>query len=390
MNANVEGHKHLREGFTTGSAAAAAAKAATIFALMAETGAAVPTSVDVPPPSSAPASQPRLVIPIADVFDEGMSVRAVVIKDGGDDPDATHGARIEAVVTVDPAFSGVGPHVLIDGGPGVGRVTLPGLPVPVGKAAINPGPEGQIRAAVLEALPEYFKGIVLVLIEVPEGERIAQHTLNPRLGIVGGISILGTGGIVRPYSHAAWAAAVSQSLDVARAQGHKLCVCTTGRRTERFFMARNPAVPEVCCVQAADHFAHALAEAAAKGFTTVVWSVFFGKLVKQAQGFASTHARAAELNFSLLAEWAGQAGATGPAVKAVALANTAMEAYALLGKEGAGVRERLITDLVARAKKAAQGFGPGLCVLYHVYDLADESGQVRLYADELPGPYAGG
>jgi len=326
MNANVEGHKHLREGFTTGSAAAAAAKAATIFALMAETGAAVPTSVDVPPPSSAPASQPRLVIPIADVFDEGMSVRAVVIKDGGDDPDATHGARIEAVVTVDPAFSGVGPHVLIDGGPGVGRVTLPGLPVPVGKAAINPGPEGQIRAAVLEALPEYFKGIVLVLIEVPEGERIAQHTLNPRLGIVGGISILGTGGIVRPYSHAAWAAAVSQSLDVARAQGHKLCVCTTGRRTERFFMARNPAVPEVCCVQAADHFAHALAEAAAKGFTTVVWSVFFGKLVKQAQGFASTHARAAELNFSLLAEWAGQAGATGSAVKAVALANTAMEA----------------------------------------------------------------
>jgi cobalamin biosynthesis protein CbiD len=390
MNANVEGHKHLREGFTTGSAAAAAAKAATIFALMAETGAAVPTSVDVPPPSSAPASQPRLVIPIADVFDEGMSVRAVVIKDGGDDPDATHGARIEAVVTVDPAFSGVGPHVLIDGGPGVGRVTLPGLPVPVGKAAINPGPEGQIRAAVLEALPEYFKGIVLVLIEVPEGERIAQHTLNPRLGIVGGISILGTGGIVRPYSHAAWAAAVSQSLDVARAQGHKLCVCTTGRRTERFFMARNPAVPEVCCVQAADHFAHALAEAAAKGFTTVVWSVFFGKLVKQAQGFASTHARAAELNFSLLAEWAGQAGATGPAAKAVALANTAMEAYALLGKEGAGVRERLITNLVARAKKAAQGFGPGLCVLYHVYDLADESGQVRLYADELPGPYAGG
>lgn len=374
----------LREGFTTGSAAAAAAKAATVFALTGE----VLAVVDIPLPVTAGASAGRLAIPVEAVCDDGMSVRAAVIKDGGDDPDATHGARIEAVVTVDPAFSGVGPHVLIDGATGVGRVTLPGLPVPVGKAAINPGPEGQIRAAVLEALPEDFKGIVLVFIEVPGGEAIARHTLNPRLGIVGGISILGTGGIVRPYSHAAWAAAVSQSLDVARAQGHTACACTTGRRTERFFLARNPAVPELCCIQAADHYAHALREAQAKGFRTLVWAVFFGKLVKQAQGFASTHAREAELDFALLAAWAREAGADGAGtgettVQSIAGANTAMQVHALLANTPK-VRARLTKDLVRRAKAAAATFAPGLDVRYQVFDLADATGATVLYADELP------
>lgn len=372
------GKQGLREGFTTGSAAAAAAKAATLFALTGQS----PARVDIPLPTG----QRRLSIAVEGVADDGMSVRAAVIKDGGDDPDATHGARIEAVVTVDPAFSAVGPHVLIDGGPGVGRATLPGLPIAVGKAAINPGPERQIRAAVLEALPQGFTGIVLVFIEVPEGESIARHTLNPRLGILGGISILGTGGIVRPYSHEAWAAAVSQSLDVARAQGHRFCALTTGRRSERLFLAANPEVPEVCCVQAADHFAHALREAAAKGFACVAWAVFFGKLVKQAQGLENTHAREAATDFSLLAELAGQFGGAGadPATcTALAGANTAahaLELAHLMG--GAGVRERLVAALVARARIAAQGFAPGLEVRYQVFDLKE--GGAALYADPLP------
>lgn len=366
----------LREGFTTGSAAAAAAKAATIFALTGQAAA----QVDIPVPTG----ERRLSIPVEHVADDGMSVRAAVIKDGGDDPDATHGARIEAVVTVDPAFSAVGPHVLIDGGPGVGRATLPGLPIAVGKAAINPGPEKQIRASVLEALPEGFTGIVLVFIEVPRGEEIARHTLNPRLGIVGGISILGTGGIVRPYSHAAWAAAVSQSLDVARAQGHTFCALTTGRRSERLFLERNPAVPEVCCVQAADHFAHALREAEAKGFGCVAWAVFFGKLVKQAQGLESTHAREAATDFALLAELADEAGADAETCAALAGANTAAHALELIGETE--VRTRLVALLVARAKKAAQGFAPGLDVRYQVFDLKDDAAG-PLYSDQLPAGY---
>lgn len=363
----------LREGFTTGSAAAAAAKAATLFAL---TGQA-PASVDIPLPTG----KRRLAIAIRSVGDDGMSVRAAVIKDGGDDPDATHGARIEAVVTVDPAFSAVGPHVLIDGGPGVGRVTLPGLPVAVGKAAINPGPERQIRASVLEALPEGFTGIVLVFIEVPEGETISRHTLNPRLGIQGGISILGTGGIVRPYSHEAWAAAVSQSLDVARAQGHAFCALTTGRRSERLFLERNPEVPEVCCIQAADHFAHALREAKAKDFSRAVWAVFFGKLVKQAQGLEYTHAREAATDFALLAKLAGEAGADAETRAALAGANTAAHALELVGD--AGVRTRLVALLVECAKKAAANFAPGLDVCYQVFDLRDDDAG-PLYADPPP------
>ena len=378
-----EGHLregHLREGFTTGSAAAAAARAATLFALTGE----VPQTVDIPLP---PPHAGRLHIPIAAVSNEDLGVRATVVKDGGDDPDATHGARIEAHVTLDPAFSGVGPHVLIGGGAGVGRVTLPGLPVAVGSAAINPGPEAQIRLAVLEVLPEDFKGIALVVIEVPDGEAMARHTLNPRLGILGGISILGTGGIVRPYSHEAWAKCIDAALDVARAAGQGAVVLTTGRRSERLFQERHPFAPDVCLIQAADFFAHALGAASARGFTEVVWAVFPGKLVKQAQGFASTHARQAELDFALLADWARAAGADPAIVAAVARANTAAQALALVlapGKErdsGGAAGERFVELLVERARKAAQGFaGPGVHVRYVVFDLAGAC----LFADPVP------
>jgi len=366
-------NKPLREGFTTGSAAAAAARAATLYAL---TGQA-PASVDIPLPPPYPAEQ-RLSIAIADVAEDALGVRAAVVKDGGDDPDATHGARIEAHVTLDPAFSGVGPHVLIGGGVGVGRVTLPGLPVAVGQAAINPGPLEQIRQSVLEVLPEDFKGIALVVIEAPQGEAMARHTLNPRLGIVGGISILGTGGIVRPYSHGAWAECVRRSLDVARAAGHTIAVLTTGRRSERFFLERFAFAPQVCLVQAADFFAESLRDAAARGFTTVVWAVFIGKLVKQAQGFASTHAREAELDFGLLADWAREAGAEAAQVQAIARANTAAQALALLSGE---VPARLAGLLAVRAQAAARGFaGAGLDVRHVVFGLDG----ALLCADAVP------
>lgn len=363
----------LREGFTTGSAAAAAACAATVFAL----AGACPDVVDIPLP---PPHRGRLSVPVADVFDEGLSVRAAVIKDGGDDPDATDGARVEALVTLDPAFSGVGPHVLVGGGRGVGVVTLPGLPVAVGKPAINPGPEAQIRAAVLEALPEGFAGVVLVRIEVPEGEAIAKRTLNPRLGVEGGISILGTGGVVRPYSHEAWAECVRRGLDVARAAGHRRAVFSTGRRSERLLQEACPFVPDVCLVQAADFFADAMRGAAAKGFEGVVWAVFFGKLAKQAQGLANTHAHGAALDFALLAAAARRAGADEANTAAVAGANTAAQALALLP---ADVAARLCALLADRARAAAHRFaqegGRDVDVRYVVHG----SGGETLFADAI-------
>ncbi|MBU1228552.1 MAG: cobalt-precorrin-5B (C(1))-methyltransferase CbiD [Proteobacteria bacterium] len=377
MSRSAAAHRSapLREGFTTGSAAAAAARAATLFALHG----VAPQAVDIPLPPPHPAEAGRLTIPIAAVCGEELGVRAAVVKDGGDDPDATHLARIEAHVTLDPAFSGVGPHVLIGGGAGVGRVTLPGLPVPVGRAAINPGPEAQIRAAVLEVLPDYFRGIALVVIEVPDGEAIARHTLNARLGILGGISILGTGGIVRPYSHEAWAACIDSALDVARAAGQVAVALTTGRRSERLFQERHPFAPDVCLVQAADFFAHSLRQAARRGFRDVVWAVFPGKLVKQAQGFSCTHAREAGLDFALLARWAREAGADAELAAAVAGANTAVQALALAGQGLVG--RRLLAQLVERARAAAQGFaGPGVTVRYVLFDMAGAC----LFADPVP------
>jgi cobalamin biosynthesis protein CbiD len=369
------GKGHLREGFTTGSAAAAAARAATLFALDGVAQRAV--DIPLPPPHAADAG--RLTISIASIFEDELGVRAAVIKDAGDDPDATHGARIEAHVTLDPAFSGVGPHVLIGGGLGVGRVTLPGLPVPVGSAAINPGPEAQIRLSVLEVLPPNFKGIALVVIEAPDGEAIARHTLNPRLGILGGISILGTGGVVRPYSHEAWAACIDAALDVTRAAGHGSVVLTTGRRSERLLQERHPFVSDLCLVQAADFFAHAMRQAAARGFREIVWAVFPGKLVKQAQGFENTHARKAELDFVLLADWAREAGLAEPIAEAVAGANTAGQALAIAGHGAAG--QGLVELLVQRARAAAQGFaGAGVNVRYVVFDMAGAC----LYADPVP------
>jgi len=367
----------LREGFTTGSAAAAAARAATLFALTGET----PVQVDIPLPPPHPADRERLRIAIAQVADDGLGVRAAVVKDAGDDPDATHGARIEAHVILDPAISGVGPHVLIGGGAGVGRVTLPGLPVAVGQAAINPGPLEQIRASVLGVLPEEYKGIVLVVIEAPGGEEIARHTLKPRLGVLGGISILGTGGIVRPYSHGAWAECIRRSLDVARAAGHTCAVMTTGRRSERFFQERHADAPDICLVQAADFYAHALRAAAERGFTTIIWAVFFGKLVKQAQGFENTHAREAELDFALLARWAGQAGADQAAQAAIAGANTAAQALALLPGDVAG---RLTVLLVERVKAAAAKHLNGqACALADVRYAVFSLDGACLYADAL-------
>lgn len=315
--------RNLREGFTTGTAAAAAAKAAVLHLL---TGAA-PEHVDVPLPAGG-----RLRIPISACRREAPGARATVIKDGGDDPDATHGAAIECLVVLDDLE--VPAAIDITGGRGVGLVTRPGLPAPPGEPAINPAPRRQIADAAREAMASAgFKGSARILIEVPDGESIARRTLNPRLGIMGGISILGTRGTVRPYSHEAWAATVSQSLDVASAAGLGEVCCSTGGRTERLLMALRPDLPERAFIQAADHFAHTMAEAGHKGFTRVTWGVFFGKLVKQAQGLPQTHARNAPTDMRRLAGLCASLGASAARVDAVSRANTAMHALEILQSE---------------------------------------------------------
>jgi cobalt-precorrin-5B (C1)-methyltransferase len=319
-----------------------------------------PETVDVPlPPGGV------LAVPVKRIEPGDGGVRVTVVKDGGDDPDVTHGHDIRAVVRLEPGQA-VPPAVRLDGGKGVGRVTLPGLPVAVGEPAINPEPRKQIEAAVRRAAGG-FAGRILVTIEVPDGETIARATMNPRLGIVGGISILGTQGIVKPYSHDSWKATIEEGLSVARAQGLDRVVFTTGRRSERFYLERHPDTPETALIQAADFFEFAMRVAAEHGFSEVVWAVFFGKLVKQAQGLAYTHARTHPVDFGLLARRCLEAGVDPARIPEVRGANTAVQALGCLEDDPA--RDDLLGLLAAQAAGHAERFAGGRCRVSHaVFD----------------------
>jgi len=354
----------LREGFTTGTAAAAAAKAA---ALWLSTGAA-PARMDTPLPPGG-----RLMVPVAAVLPEGGGARGRVIKDGGDDPDATHGRAVEALVTLDP--HGPPGEIALAGGRGVGRVTLPGLPVPPGEPAINPAPRAQIRRAVAEALETArFPGAARVVVEVPDGEEIAARTMNARLGIVGGVSILGTRGTVRPFSHESWAATVLQGLDVARAQGLDHAALATGGRTEALLRADLPGLAPLAFVQFADFFALALGGAAQRGFARVTVGCYFGKLVKMAQGHEYTHAHAAALDFETLARWCAGAGMAPQAVARARRAVTARHVLEMILADGA--RDAIIAHIAARALAAARrhagaAAGPAPAIALRVYGFDD-------------------
>lgn len=351
----------LKEGFTTGTAAAAAAHAATLLLF----GFPLPRSVSVPlppfPDNGYASRQSRLSVPVEDGGLSGETAFASVIKDGGDDPDVTHGARITVTAAHMPfantrhrvfgpvRAAGRTENILLYGGEGVGVATLPGLPVQVGEPAINPEPRRQITAAVLEALravtngrtsatpttpdtPEmprtsgtpgtnrYASGKdtpapapgrpeknrenpVHILISVAGGENLAQRTMNPRLGVIGGISILGTRGIVKPYSHEAWTKTIEQSLDVAAALGSRKILVSTGRRSARLGLALYPRLAEQSCIQAADYAAFTLRAAAGKNFFThLFWVCFPGKLLKLAQGLENTHAGKGSSDLALVAD----------------------------------------------------------------------------------------
>lgn len=288
---------------------------------------------------------------------------ASIRKDGGDDPDATSGALITATVVENFAMTGQtgvtaaaatetdaanSPAVSIEGGPGVGRVTLPGLPVPVGEAAVNPTPRQQIAFAMRHGALVFGTGPcppLRVIVSVPEGERLARQTFNPRLGIVGGISILGTQGTVRPYSHQAWKATIEQGLAVAAATGCRDMGLTTGRRSERLLMDKYPQMPQRSFIQVADFAAFSLKAAGAMPFDNLIWGCFFGKLVKLAQGHAYTHARHAELDMEELARLCRQCGAS--CADQVRHCITAAHALELLLQDKAG------NDVIALAGEKA-------------------------------------
>src|SRR3972149_2872723 len=244
--------KALRKGFTTGTCAAAGAKAAA-HALL---GGKIPSSVEVTLPSCS-----LITIPVKSVVVSNNSARAVIIKDAGDDPDVTNGAEFVAEVRL-AGHNAVKPAVRRRGGEGVGVVTRPGLKVQPGRPAINPVPLKMIRAALLEAAKAHgSRAALIVTISVPKGMELAERTMNPRLGITGGISILGTSGIVEPMSLAAYTHSISLGVNVALASGLTEVVCSTGRSSEKV-AERDLRVPEVGYVLPGDHMVNALRDVA--------------------------------------------------------------------------------------------------------------------------------
>ena len=336
----------LRTGFSTGTAAAAAAKAA-LEALL--TGKA-PDRVQVSLPIGG-----RITIPIKEVrvisADEAV---AEVIKDGGDDPDATHQAEISSRIILTRIETGER-TVKFSAGPGVGHVTRPGLPIGVGEPAINPVPRQMIEKGLRQvwaATGNSDRGFLAVLeISVKNGEKLARKTLNPRLGILGGISILGTTGLVKPFSHEAYTATISSGLSVAGAMGLTEVVLTTGGKSEKIAMNMRPDLDQAAFIQIADYFGFALEEVKKNGFSRVGVVSFFGKAVKQAQGLSYTHAHKSPMELKPLADWLRQAGADLNMAEEVEKANTARHALDILRD----YKSLHLVDEVGRRMKAACG-----------------------------------
>ena len=304
--------KGTRKGFSTGANAAAAALAATEGLVTGK----IPQWVDCVLPENN-------VVPfeIIESYIEHNHGFAMVIKDAGDDPDVTNKAQITADVRILPNQPR---KLVLKGGKGVGIVTQDGLGLEVGSAAINPKPRESIEQNVRLAAGELLDKVGLeVTISVPEGEKIAKRTLNSRLGILNGISILGTTGIVHPWSTAAFRASVIQGIEVTARQGHDTVVLTTGGRTEKFVMRELPELPQGCFVQMGDFLSYALDTVVKQKIKNVIIGGMVGKLTKIAQGETITHAGRNPVNMELVASLAKQAGAPMDIVEAIRQAQTA-------------------------------------------------------------------
>ena len=345
----VAGRKaRLRTGFSTGACAAAAAKAA--FSALREGRFPDPVCIRLPG-GECPC------FPLAERArgENGAWARAGVIKDAGDDPDITHGALILA--TVRPRRDG-GRGVRFLAGEGVGTVTLPGLPVPPGEPAINPGPRLMIREALMDVAggPEPD---VEVEIAIPGGAALAARTMNPRLGIVGGLSILGTTGIVRPYSCAAWIASIREGVDVARALGLEHIAGCTGRTSERA-VRRLFDLPEQALIDMGGFVGGLLKYVRRHPVPRLTIAGGPGKLAKLAQGAMDLHSSRTRVDMAALAGWALAAGGDAELAEAVASARTVAAATALAADAGVDLageiaRRALMTvqDVLKGASTAA-------------------------------------
>ena len=326
MNSTLK--TNLRFGWTTGTCATAA----TYAAYRAMVSGEFPDTVAVDTPSGKTAE-----LEVASISINDKEFTASVIKDAGDDPDVTHGAEIK--VTVSGGKAGTG--VVFMAGKGVGTVTKAGLPVKVGEPAINPVPR-QMMTECIENLATELEGPrdVVLTISVPGGEALAEKTWNPRLGIEGGISILGTTGVVRPFSCSAWIASIHRGIDVARANGLEHVAGSTGATSEATIKARYD-LPDIALLDMGDFVGGMLKYLRRHPVPRLTIAGGFGKMVKLAQGHGDLHSARSQVDFNRLAEMAAPLDIDKAATKS---ANTALEVL-----EAAGNSAPVLGQVVADA-----------------------------------------
>jgi cobalt-precorrin-5B (C1)-methyltransferase len=328
----------LCRGITTGTCAAAAAKAAVLAALGRPQAA-----VDVASP------QGQLIrVPVAASSPAAGGGTAAVVKDAGDDPDVTHGVTVTAAVTLTAV-----PGIEIRAGEGVGTVTKPGLAVPVGQPAVNPGPRRMIDAALRDVLPA-GRGAV-VTIAIPGGRELAARTLNPVLGIEGGLSVIGTTGIVEPMSEEAWKTSLTPQISVVRALGYDTAVFVPGK-IGRDIAINRCRLPADRVVQTSNFVGHMLESAADQGLRQILLFGHLGKIVKVAAGIFQTHSRLADARLETLAAYAAAEGAPREAVEEILACATTEAAAAVIGRYPlGGVWPRLAARASSRAERYVHG-----------------------------------
>jgi cobalt-precorrin-5B (C1)-methyltransferase len=339
------------KGFTTGAAAAAASVAAVRFLLdrsCRDILLHLPTGRDV-------------VIPVTGCLRTEKGAEAWVTKDAGDDPDVTHGAVLVSSVEMQEASG-----VTILGGKGVGVVTKPGLPVPPGKAAINPGPMALIRKS-LEAELTQGNG-ALVSISIPNGEELAKRTYNPRLGIVGGLSILGTTGIVSPMSSEAIVGTIKSELSMLSASGANIACLVPGNYGRR--MAMLLGVPEKMIVNISNFAGDALAISGNLGFEKLLLIGQIGKFAKLSAGSLDTHSSKSDGRLEALAAYSALHGASSGDVREILDSTMADEVATRISKTAWGVLalNELVERIVRTALVGATGISECACLTFSLPD----------------------
>ena len=335
------GQQKLRRGYTTGSCAAAAAQAAARVLF----GEEEPKTVKLTVPKGL-----TLCIPVHSVQKYEGLAQASVCKDSGDDPDVTD--HIEVVVSIQPNPT---PGITIQGGQGVGRVTKPGLEMPVGEAAINKTPRRMIREQielVQQEHPEWEGVGLLVTVSIPKGEEIAKKTYNPRLGIEGGISVLGTSGIVEPMSEKALTDSIRLELSMLKEAGHKTVLITPGNYGKTFlsegeFSSLAPIAPYA--VKCSNFVGDTLDYCVQMGFDTALLVGHIGKFSKLAAGIMNTHSHYADGRLEVFTAHAALCGASRETLFALMQSVTTDEAIALLDREG--IREAVLDSMLTKIEE---------------------------------------